>query len=95
MLEGELTGWFKAIFDWAEKFGGLSAAAVWALMCGYMAWGKNKLEDRIAKEAEKRYELRATEAEANHLLARALEKLADSVERIDIVLTERLPGKGG
>lgn len=84
---------FEQVIRHAERLGELSGNAILALACMYLGWRNYTNEKRASDESDKRTELRIKDAEVNLLTAKSLEKLADAVERIDIMLSERLPGR--
>lgn len=81
------------LLQFAERAGALSASAVLSLVCIYLGWRNNKIEERNNEEADKRTELRIKDAEVNLLTVKAMEKQSDAIERIQIILDERLPGR--
>ena len=88
-----ITEVFENALKFAERAGSLSASAILSLVCFYLGWRNYKMEERHNDEADKRTELRIKDAEVNLLTVKAMEKQSDAVERIQIILDERLPGR--
>ena len=87
----DIATFVERILKSATLVDSLSISAVWALMFGYQAWRNYRIEERVSSDSELRTTMRIKEAETNFLMAKALEKLSDSIERIDVILDERLP----
>lgn len=85
----------QQIIKGAEGIGALSATAVWALFSIYFIWRDSEKEKQSKSTSSEWLKIRSEEARADIVMSQAVQKMAEEISAIKIILSERLPGKGG
>lgn len=77
----------------AESLGGLTPAAIFAFMWLWQAINNVRRDNRDSAMNDKSIEARLAIAQAMQAMAEKTEETSDRVERLEVIVSERLPRK--